>query len=52
MAQTPAEGTITKCRNCGFEAPIGTDAWDVGTHPTLGDLSQCPECGSTDTTSL
>jgi predicted RNA-binding Zn-ribbon protein involved in translation (DUF1610 family) len=44
--------THTKCKNCGFDAPIHTDAWDTATHPTLGTLTQCPECGSTDTTGI
>ena len=26
------------------------DAWGTIQHPPLGELTQCPECGSTDTT--
>jgi predicted RNA-binding Zn-ribbon protein involved in translation (DUF1610 family) len=43
--------TRTVCLNCGFETPAGSDAWETAAHPSLGDLTQCPECGSTNTTS-
>lgn len=36
-----------KCLNCGHEAEAG-NGWDRVEHPTLGSLTQCPECGSTD----
>lgn len=36
-----------KCGGCGFEAPLEGDVWGAATHPTLGTLTQCPECGST-----
>ena len=39
-----------KCINCGFEAPKGSD-WGSTDHPTLGSMTQCPECGSTDVSS-
>ncbi len=42
----------TKCRNCGFETVAGSDEWETTTHPQLGDLTRCPKCGSTDTTTL
>lgn len=38
--------TTSTCRNCGFEAPAGE--WTVVDHPTLGSVTSCPECGSTD----
>ncbi|MFB6101931.1 MAG: hypothetical protein ABEJ73_05140 [Haloplanus sp.] len=38
------------CFNCGFEATAGSDDWDTADHPSLGSLTQCPECGSTNTT--
>lgn len=40
--------TLTRivCGNCGFEAP--REEWGSVEHPTLGTLTQCPECGSTD----
>lgn len=43
--------TTHRCLQCGFESP-DADAWDRVDHPPLGTLKQCPECGSTDTTSL
>jgi predicted RNA-binding Zn-ribbon protein involved in translation (DUF1610 family) len=47
-----ASGTSTlgasRCRNCGFEAPGGDDAWVRLDVPKLGRMTQCPECGSTD----
>jgi predicted RNA-binding Zn-ribbon protein involved in translation (DUF1610 family) len=42
--------TVT-CLNCGFEAPAGSDEWDSADIPGLGTLTQCPECGSTNTSS-
>jgi predicted RNA-binding Zn-ribbon protein involved in translation (DUF1610 family) len=39
------------CLNCGFETPAGSDAWETADHPSLGALTQCPDCGSTNTTS-
>jgi hypothetical protein len=41
-----------KCIGCGFEAAAGSDAWETVNHPSLGSLTQCPECGSTDVHSL
>ena len=39
--------TVLTCDGCGFEAPTGGDAWEHVTDPTLGRLTRCPECGST-----
>ncbi|CAI50567.1 small CPxCG-related zinc finger protein [Natronomonas pharaonis DSM 2160] len=44
--------TTHRCRSCGFEAPPDADAWGNVQHPPLGELTQCPECGSTDTTTI
>jgi predicted Zn-ribbon and HTH transcriptional regulator len=43
--------TTHRCLQCGFESP-DADAWDRVDHPPLGTLTQCPDCGSTDTTTL
>jgi predicted RNA-binding Zn-ribbon protein involved in translation (DUF1610 family) len=51
MASESLQTARTTCKHCGFSAPVGADVWDTAVHPTLGDLMQCPECGSTDTTS-
>lgn len=40
--------SILRCFKCGFEAPIDSAQWKKINHPPLGDLTQCPECGSTD----
>jgi hypothetical protein len=37
-----------ECIACGFEAAAGSDAWETADHPSLGALTRCPECGSTD----
>lgn len=37
-----------RCFNCGFEAPSAGEEWASVDHPTLGTLTQCPECASTD----
>ncbi|MFB6184134.1 MAG: hypothetical protein ABEI96_06220 [Haloarculaceae archaeon] len=37
-----------RCQSCGREAVAGADEWDSVTHPSLGTLTQCPDCGSTD----
>jgi|AntDeeMinimDraft_4_1070355.scaffolds.fasta_scaffold00132_42 Zn finger protein HypA/HybF involved in hydrogenase expression len=52
MPEKSVQEARTKCRNCGYSAPVGSGAWDTATHPTLGELTQCPECGSTDTTGI
>ncbi len=44
--------TMTQCASCGFRAPSGAEAWDSVQHPPLGEMTQCPECGSTDTRQL
>lgn len=43
QATTPSE---LACQNCGYRAPAG-DAWGTVVDPTLGTLTQCPECAST-----
>lgn len=42
----------TRCKNCGFETPVGSGKWDRVELPKLGALTQCPECESTNTTIL
>ncbi len=49
---TMSLGTVQRCLECGFEAPPGSDAWSRVEHPPLGTLTQCPECGSTNTHTL
>lgn len=47
MADKPTSALRSRCINCGFEAPAGGDEWDAVDDPTLGTLTRCPECGST-----
>ncbi len=37
----------SRCRNCGFEAQGGADDWQRIDVPKLGQMTQCPECEST-----
>lgn len=39
--------SMPRCLNCGFEAPHDGGEWNSAEVPPLGDLMQCPECGST-----
>jgi predicted RNA-binding Zn-ribbon protein involved in translation (DUF1610 family) len=41
--------TKQHCRQCGFQADPNAEVWASVYHPPLGELTQCPECGSTDT---
>lgn len=40
--------SLTRCLNCGFTAPSGGEEWNAVEVPSLGTLSQCPDCRSTD----
>ncbi len=35
------------CWSCGFEAPAGGDEWETIEVVSLGTMTRCPECGST-----
>lgn len=48
MANESATAGLSRCRNCGFEAPGGDDAWVRIEVPKLGRMTQCPKCESTD----
>jgi DNA-directed RNA polymerase subunit RPC12/RpoP len=39
--------TQLRCLNCGLEASGESEEWTTATHPTLGSMTQCRECGST-----
>jgi predicted RNA-binding Zn-ribbon protein involved in translation (DUF1610 family) len=57
LAATPTRmsesiNTRTKCLKCGFETPGDTGNWAKVELPSLGSVTQCPECGSTNTTQL
>lgn len=48
MVSESATIGLSQCRNCGFEAPGGDDAWRRIDVPKLGRMTQCPDCESTD----
>lgn len=52
MPSETAERTRSRCMPCGFEAPFDSERWTVADHPSLGTLTACPECGSTNVVSL
>ncbi|UHH24848.1 hypothetical protein [Halobacterium noricense] len=41
-----SEARQLQCLECGRTAPPNGN-WASGTHPTLGSMTKCPECGST-----
>ncbi|WP_254863444.1 hypothetical protein [Halovivax gelatinilyticus] len=47
MAHAPTTKRRSRCLNCGFSAPDGSDEWKRIDVPGLGRMSQCPECTST-----
>lgn len=47
MASDAEAVTPSKCIGCGYAAPDGSDEWDRVKSPSLGRLTRCPECGST-----
>jgi len=48
MAQDTESRPMSRCQGCGFEAESGSSEWDTVESPPIGELTQCPECGSTD----
>jgi DNA-directed RNA polymerase subunit RPC12/RpoP len=42
-------GSMNRCLECGYEATPEEENWARVEHPPLGELTQCPECGSTNT---
>ena len=48
MGESITEPKRSRCLNCGFSAPDGSDEWRRIEVPGLGRMSQCPECTSTD----
>lgn len=40
------------CYQCGFAAPAESDEWETTTHPALGTMTQCPDCGTTEVHTL
>lgn len=49
MSQGSTDRIPSHCITCGFEA--GTGEWEVVEAPPLGEITQCPECGSTNVVS-
>lgn len=52
MSQESPVTAAAQCFNCGFEAPADDEQWARVDHPTLGTLTQCPDCESTDITTV
>ncbi len=48
MSSETATANQSRCRNCGFEAPGGSEEWLRLEVPKLGRMTQCPNCESTD----
>lgn len=48
MGRNTEPSTLSHCWNCGFEAPPGSDEWDRLDVVSIGTLTRCPECESTD----
>lgn len=47
MAETHQSAARSHCWTCGFEAPAGGDEWESIEVVSLGTMTRCPECGST-----
>jgi predicted Zn-ribbon and HTH transcriptional regulator len=52
MPRKATDTTRTTCLECGFTAETGGDEWVEVDHPTLGSLARCPECDSTNVTTM
>jgi len=50
MAQTDRQQPVSRCTNCGFEAASDGDDWENVESPSLGRMTSCPDCGSTNVT--
>lgn len=48
MAQDTESRPMSRCQRCGFSAESGGSEWNTVESPPIGELTQCPECGSTD----
>ncbi|ELZ84302.1 hypothetical protein C455_01327 [Haloferax larsenii JCM 13917] len=46
MASSSSE-PMSRCRKCGYSAVSGGTEWSR-VESSLGTMTQCPECGSTD----
>lgn len=47
--ETPRQ-ELSHCVTCGYEAATGGDDWEFVESPSLGRMTSCPECGSTNVT--
>lgn len=48
MAQNAEGRPMSRCQRCGFRAESGSSEWKTVESPPIGELTQCPDCGSTD----
>ena len=51
MPQHHDAAVRSHCWGCGFEAPEGSDEWESIDVVSIGRLTRCPECGSTNVSS-
>jgi predicted Zn-ribbon and HTH transcriptional regulator len=47
MPEEVTMSTMPRCLNCGYEAALDEGGWNSVEAPPLGNLTQCPECNST-----
>lgn len=46
MAEATETQSRSQCTSCGFETDT-REEWDAVEAPPFGEVTQCPECGST-----
>ena len=51
MARHHETAVRSHCWGCGFEAPEGSDEWESIDVVSIGRMTRCPECGSTNVSS-
>jgi predicted Zn-ribbon and HTH transcriptional regulator len=47
MAGEPTIDVQATCNNCGFAAAPESNEWESVSVPSLGTMTQCPACEST-----
>ncbi len=51
MSRNVNQSIQSHCWGCGFKAPEGGDEWERVEAVSIGTLTRCPECGSTNISS-
>lgn len=52
MSPEYADVHVKQCFRCRFRSAVEDGEWKTTTHPSLGTITQCPECGSTNIHSI